>query len=107
VSCVVPQRSGNSSATPADAAALFFHSHLVPSLHTPDADSITVGEACELWLRHNELEGLERGSLKTHRDCPCLHIVPMIGKKKLSRLTTPLIEEFRYQLLISRDGGGR
>ncbi len=65
---------------------------LQTGVHTPDADSITVEEACELWVRRGELEGLERGTLKTYRDCIRLHIVPLIGKRKLSRLTAPSVE---------------
>jgi integrase len=68
-------------------------------LHTPDADSITVEKASELWLRYCEGEGRERGSLRVYEQYRRLHIVPMIGDRKLSRLTTPLVQAFRDELL--------
>jgi integrase len=72
--------------------------------HTPDSDSITVAEACELWIRRGELEGLERSTVRQYRQHAALHIAPTLGTVKLSRLTAPRVEEFKSGLLtrISR-----
>jgi integrase len=67
--------------------------------HTPDSDSITVADACELWIKRGELEGLERSTVRQYRQHTDLHIVPLIGTLKLSRLTTPKAEEFKNNLL--------
>jgi integrase len=83
----------------ADAWLVDVRSEVKSGIHTPDADSITVAEAAKLWLRNCELEGLERGSLRTYDGYVRLHIVPLIGRKKLSRLTTPLVVAFRDALL--------
>jgi integrase len=74
-------------------------------LHTPDADSVTVAEAAKLWLRYCEGEGRERGSLRTYGQYVRLYIEPLLGNRKLSRLTAPLIQAFRDELLTktSRD----
>jgi integrase len=67
--------------------------------HTPDSDSITVAEACELWIKRGELEGLERSTVRQYRQHTDLHISPLIGSVKLSRLSTPKVEEFKNSLL--------
>ena len=70
--------------------------------HTPDSESKTVAEAAELWLRRGELESLERGTLRYYRDMVQKHINPIVGDVKLSRLTTPTVQEMRDRLLATR-----
>jgi integrase len=70
--------------------------------HTPEAASITVAEAADLWLKKGELEKLERSTLRQYRNHVDLHIVPLIGAVKLARLTGPVIEAFRDALLEKR-----
>jgi integrase len=62
-------------------------------IHTPDADSITVKEAAELWLSRRETQLLERGTLRVYHGYAA-HILPRLGRVKLSRLTTPMVEAF-------------
>src|SRR5262245_33453404 len=62
-------------------------------VHTPDADSVTVAYACDIWLSGRDGQRLERGSLRTYRGY-VEHIVPLIGKVKLSRLTAPMVHAF-------------
>ena len=70
--------------------------------HTPESRSITVAEACEIWLAKAELEGRERATLVQYRSHADLHIKPSrIGGEKLARLTTPAVEQFRDDMLRS------
>jgi integrase len=68
-------------------------------IHTPDADAIRIEQAAQLWLHHCELDGIERGSLRTYEGYVRLHIVPLIGRKKVSQLTAPLVAAFGDRLL--------
>src|SRR6266576_423253 len=68
-------------------------------VHTPENASITVAEAAELWLQTGELEKLERSTLRQCRNHVVLHINPLIGREKLARLSSPMVESFRDALL--------
>lgn len=74
-------------------------------LHTPDSQSITVAEAADLWLKRGELQGLEPTTLRTYRTHVTYHIVPLIGREKLSRLTAPRVHRFVDDLLQSGSDG--
>ena len=52
-----------------------------------------------MWLERCEQEGLERSTLVQYRSHLRYHIEPLLGAEKLSRLTTPRIEQFRDELL--------
>jgi integrase len=67
-------------------------------LHTPDADSITVAEAAEIWLAQCERDELEHGTVRVYEQYVRLYIDKLLGAKKLSRLTTPVITAFRDAL---------
>lgn len=79
-----------------------FHStvnvEVMQGIHTPDSKSLTVAEAAEQWLAFVELEGRERSTVDQYRQ-HVRHIVPRIGREKLSRLTTPRVQAFRDDLL--------
>lgn len=70
--------------------------------HVADNASITVREGCELWLR--ECSGrVARGEMTRHTYTfyevrARLHIVPTIGRQKLSALTAPMIAKWRNDL---------
>jgi integrase len=68
-------------------------------VHTPDSASITVGEAGELWIARCEREGLEAATVLDYRQHLKLHILPFLESTKLSRLTVPVVNAFRDQLL--------
>jgi integrase len=73
-------------------------------VHTPENASITVAEAAEIWIEKGELEKLERSTLRQYRNHVNLHIKPSrIGNEKLARLSTPMIEAFRDELLRGRE----
>ena len=71
-------------------------------IHTPDAASVTVSEACDIWIRQAETNGRERGTIIQYRQLARLHIKPFLGAEKLSRLKAAHIISFRNQLLASR-----
>jgi integrase len=69
-------------------------------VHTPENASITVAEAAELWIEKGKLENLERSTIRQYRNHVDLHIKPSrIGVEKLARLSAPIIEAFRDDLL--------
>lgn len=71
-------------------------------VHTADSQSITVAEAVTFWLTYAENEGLERSTINSYEATARLHIVPLLGKMKLSNLSRPMIEEFRDNLIQTR-----
>lgn len=69
-------------------------------IHTPDAGSITVKAAAEMWLRNCELiDESSRGTVRVYGQYVRLYIDELIGAKKLSRLTTPDVVAFTQALL--------
>lgn len=67
-------------------------------IHVPDGATITVKEAGKLWLKSGDLAGLERTTLDQRRQHLRLHIEPMIGATKLSKITAPFIRAFQDRL---------
>ena len=75
-------------------------SEVARGVHTPERQSINVYEAAQLWLKRGESEGLEKGTLRGYNALVRLHIGPSrIGNVKLASLSTPMIEEWRDQLV--------
>jgi integrase len=68
-------------------------------IHTAESGSLTVAEAAEDWIRRGEVEKLERSTLAKYRNHVDLHIVPALGATKLARLSAPVIERFKDDLL--------
>ncbi|MGY0794233.1 tyrosine-type recombinase/integrase [Azospirillum argentinense] len=75
---------------------------LVDGTHTPDSTSITVTEAGDLWLKSCEADGLQAVTLKGYREYLNLHIKPTLGTTKLSRLTRPMVETFKDEMVKKR-----
>lgn len=71
-------------------------------VHTPDSQSITVAAAAEQWIKRAETERRERSTIKQYNELARLHIVPLIGTEKLSKLSMPSVEAFRDKLVASR-----
>jgi integrase len=71
-------------------------------LHVPDSQSVTVAEAGRLWLKSSEAAGLERATMGQYQQHLDLHIVPLIGAMKLSRLTAPMVRAFEDALARDR-----
>lgn len=70
--------------------------------HTPDSQSITIADAADQWLARARREGLERGTIKSYDQLVRLHIKPLIGAEKLSRVTKPRVEILRDTLVETR-----
>jgi integrase len=87
------------SKTAADDWLTTTRSEVKAGVHTPDAKSITIKEAAQRWLRACAANDLERGSLRVYEQYVRLYITPHLGRTKLSRLTAPMIVEFRDRLL--------
>ena len=62
-------------------------------IHTADGASITVNEGADLWLAHSRGAGREEATLKRYTATVDLYVRPTLGKLKLSRVTTPIIQE--------------
>lgn len=71
-------------------------------VHTADSQSVTVKEAADIWVKAAENNDRERGTVEQYKALRDLHIVPLIGAERLSRLSQPKIEAFRDQLLETR-----
>jgi hypothetical protein len=70
------------------------HVEVRAGVHTPDSTSITISKASSLWIETCEGRELERSTINSYRQHIKFHILPFLGKVKLSQLTAPLIREF-------------
>jgi integrase len=84
----------------ADAYQASLGAELRSGLHVPDSQSVMVAEAGRLWLKSCEAAGLERSTLDYYRQHLELHIIPLLGAVKLSRLTAPMVRAFEDQLAL-------
>lgn len=66
--------------------------------HVAESATVTVKEAGEKWIESGEAAGLERTTLDQYRQHLTLHIVPFIGREKLSKLTVPFVRAFQDRL---------
>src|SRR5215204_1581260 len=83
----------------ADAYHASVHVEVRRGTHTPISKSITVKEAADLWLQ-TCLE-FERSTINVYRQHLDLHLLPLLGTKKLAQLTTPDVRAFADQLRAS------
>lgn len=86
----------------ADAYALTVEMEKRLGVHVPDADSLTVRDATQIWLATAEADGCDRGTIKSYREIANGHINPLLGAKKLTRLTAPEVVAFKDALLQTR-----
>jgi integrase len=70
--------------------------------HTAESTSITVARAAELWIERAKARGRERSTTQQYDELARLHINPIIGNDKLSKLTMPSVEAFVDALLETR-----
>jgi integrase len=89
----------------AEAYRIKAEAELAQGIHTPDAKSISVADAADVWLAACEAGGCDRGTLKTYREIANRHIKPQIGAEKLSRLSAPRVVEFRDAMMLTRSHG--
>jgi integrase len=86
----------------ADAYALTVEIEKRQGVHIPDADSLTVKDAVHIWIGNAEADGCDRGTLKSYREIANKHITPLLGAKKLTRLSGPEVVAFKDALLKTR-----
>jgi integrase len=67
-------------------------------VHTPDNASVTIAQAGDLWITTAETNGLERSTTREYKRHLAMHIVPFIGRVKLSQLSTPMVRDFEDRL---------
>lgn len=70
--------------------------------HTADSQSVTVAEAAKIWIDKAEAEDRERGTVEQYDQLARLHIIPLLGAERLSRLTRPSVEAYRDELVRTR-----
>jgi integrase len=75
---------------------------IVAGIHVADSASITVKEAADIWLAACEANGLEEATTRAYRNHVNRHIVPLLGEVRLSRLTTPVAQDFVERLAKDR-----
>jgi integrase len=85
----------------ADAYRVKCEAELLHGIHTPEAKSVTVAEAANVWLASCEAGGCDRGTLKTYREI-ANHVTAELGSEKLSRLSAPRVVEFRDKMMLTR-----
>lgn len=71
-------------------------------VHVADSETVTVAEAGKLWLA--SCDGLERTTVAQYTQHLNLHIVPFIGKKKLTEITVPAVRAFLDRLAAGDNG---
>ncbi|WP_085033905.1 tyrosine-type recombinase/integrase [Ensifer aridi] len=67
-------------------------------VHVADRETVTVKEAGALWLKSCATYGLERSTIDQYTQHLDLHIVPLIGATKLSKMTVPAVRDFQEKL---------
>lgn len=67
-------------------------------VHVADSETVMIKEAGALWLKSCDAAGLERSTLDQYGTHLRLHIEPMIGATKLSKITVPAVRAFQEQL---------
>jgi integrase len=67
--------------------------------YTPDTTSVTIGEACQLWLERAAAEGLERSTCALYELQARQLLAAIDADTKLSRLTRSRCEQARDDLL--------
>ena len=85
----------------ADAFMVRARAEVAAGTHTPDATSVTVAEAANLWLDRCQRDKLEVSTIRAYRNHVDLHLVPFVGATKLSRLSAPTVNAFVDELVAA------
>jgi integrase len=75
---------------------------IVQGTHTPASASKTVQEVWQLWIDESGRNGLEFSTVRQRRQHLEHHVSALLGRQRLSSLTTPMIHDFDSRL---RDTG--
>ena len=72
-------------------------------VHTPVSSKTTLADAFKAWMERGRADGLERSTLEQREQHWRYHIEPALGgSTRLGKLSRPMVEAFRDQLLTSR-----
>lgn len=71
-------------------------------VHVAEGATVTIAEAGKLWIKSGKAAGLERTTIDQRNQHLNLHITPLIGTEKLSKVTVPYVRGFQDRL---RDDG--
>lgn len=82
----------------ADAFAATASVEVREGVHVADSATVTVKEAAALWMNSRAGAGLERSTLEQYKQHVSLHIEPMMGTVKLSKITVPAVRSFQDDL---------
>lgn len=82
----------------ADAFAATASVEVREGVHVADSATITIEEAGKLWLKSGDAAGLERTTMDQRRQHLNLHIVPLAGAVKLTKVTAPWLRSFQDDL---------
>ncbi|RMI21347.1 tyrosine-type recombinase/integrase [Sinorhizobium meliloti] len=82
----------------ADAFAATASVEVREGVHVADSATITIEEAGKLWLKSGDAAGLERTTMDQRRQHLNLHIVPLAGAMKLTKVTAPWLRSFQDAL---------
>ena len=82
----------------AEAFETTMRGEVVAGTHVADSATVTVKEAGEDWLETCKAEGLERSTIEAYRQHLELHIVPLIGRLRLSALNVPAVRSLQDRL---------
>jgi integrase len=86
----------------ADAWLLQARGEVRDGIHTPDSSSITIAEAADEWVERARLFGRTRSTVAKYEWAVRMHVKPLLGHVRLAQLTTPLVADYRDQLLRTR-----
>ncbi len=78
----------------ADAFAATASVEVREGVHVADSATITIEEAGKFWLKSGDAAGLERTTMDQRRQHLNLHIVPLAGTVKLTKVTVPWVRVF-------------
>lgn len=70
-------------------------------VHTPDSTSVTVAAAVDNWIEARKREKRESATIRSYESTVRLHVLPFVGREKLSRLNKPAIERLKKELIDS------
>ncbi|MEB3045638.1 tyrosine-type recombinase/integrase [Rhizobium mulingense] len=82
----------------ADQFAATASAEVLSGVHIADSATITIAEAGKLWLKSGDAAGLERTTIDQRRQHLLLHIVPLAGTVKLTKVTAPWVRAFQDDL---------
>ena len=85
----------------ADAFMVQARAQVAEGVYSPDSSSPTVTAAAVQWIERCEREQLEPITVGGYRSLVQCHVGPLLGKRKLSRLTRPTVEAFVDELLAT------